>query len=82
MVTEPKNGTTYKYVLGAVIFLFSVYVSYVQGTSQSIAQVDNKVQYAIASHESTSNKHDAEVEKRLERIEVKLDRLQEQLALK
>ena len=72
-----NNSNLYKYVLAAVIAIFTIYVSYTQGSNRIDERIETRVQAASSVYMERSGIHDADIEKRLTRIEEKLDRLQE-----
>ena len=79
-MTEPRNGV-YKYVLAAVFWLLTLYVAWTQATTrvdnkvqEVFSQVDSKVEKAFVIRDMNSNARTEMLEKRLERIEMKLDR--------
>lgn len=77
MTESRNNANLYKYILAAVIAIFTIYVSFTQGSSRIDDRIENRVQQAITNYTVRSESQYIEIEKRLGRIDDKLERLQE-----
>ena len=75
-----NNANLYKYILAALVAVFTIYVSYTQGSNRIDERIETRVQAASSVYMERSSSHDADIEKRLTRIEEKLDRLQERMS--
>ena len=72
------NATFYKYILAAVVAIFTVYVSYTQGSNRIDERIEARANQVVASYVAISSAHNVEVDRRLAEMNEKLDWLMKQ----
>ena len=84
MAESQNYNSIYKYVIVAVFWLLTLYIAWTQASSrvdskveEAFSQVDGRVEKALEMRAESNTVRTDMIEKRLERVEAKLDRLLE-----
>jgi hypothetical protein len=89
MAESQNHNGVYKYVIVAVFWLLTLYIAWTQASSrvdskvqEAFSQVDSRVEKAFEVRGEVSTARTDMLERRLERVEAKLDRVLELMAKK